>query len=272
MYSEPDHVRGVSENIMLGQLAPLGTGEFQLYLNEEMLKDAQPADTMMAGDGFEMGMANGFGGEGSQTPGGGMGPMTPFGAGEGSFTPGPGMSPAWGMSPGPNQSPFAAQFSPGPDQSPGPNQPAFSPGYSPTSPSYSPTSPSYSPTSPAYSPTSPAYSPTSPSYSPTSPQYSPTSPSYSVSPLSLLKPSLLSLLPFFAHDSTLSLSLSRPPLNILRLRLNTRQRAPRTVRRRLSTALRAAAKRRHLSTARPARAIRQLVSPPQRAPTPALSL
>ena len=39
MYSEPDHVRGVSENIMLGQLAPLGTGEFQLYLNEEMLKD-----------------------------------------------------------------------------------------------------------------------------------------------------------------------------------------------------------------------------------------
>ena len=208
MYSEPDHVRGVSENIMLGQLAPLGTGEFQLYLNEEMLKDAQPADTMMAGDGFEMGMANGFGGEGSQTPGGGMGPMTPFGAGEGSFTPGPGMSPAWGMSPGPNQSPFAAQFSPGPDQSPGPNQPAFSPGYSPTSPSYSPTSPSYSPTSPAYSPTSPAYSPTSPSYSPTSPQYSPTSPSYSVSPLSPQAFPSFSLLPFFAHDSFISLSLS----------------------------------------------------------------
>ena len=45
-YSECDQVRGVSENIMLGQLAPLGTGEFQLYLNEEMLKDAQPTDTM----------------------------------------------------------------------------------------------------------------------------------------------------------------------------------------------------------------------------------
>ena len=33
-YSECDHVRGVSENIMLGQLAPLGTGLFSLYLNQ----------------------------------------------------------------------------------------------------------------------------------------------------------------------------------------------------------------------------------------------
>merc|ERR1719267_420483 len=44
MYSEPDKVRGVSENIMLGQLAPLGTGEFELYLNEKMLQEAQPVD------------------------------------------------------------------------------------------------------------------------------------------------------------------------------------------------------------------------------------
>jgi DNA-directed RNA polymerase II subunit RPB1 len=179
MYSEPDYVRGVSENIMLGQLAPLGTGEFQLYLNEEMLKDAQPTDTMGGAglDGAESGFL-----EGSATPGGGLGSQTPFG--EGSMSPfgpmTPGMSPAHGaFSPGPGQSPFAAQFSPGPEASPGPGGMAFSPGYSPTSPGYSPTSPAYSPTSPSYSPTSPAYSPTSPSYSPTSPAYSPTSPSYS---------------------------------------------------------------------------------------------
>ena len=42
MYSEVDKMRGVSENIMLGQMAPLGTGEFELYLNTDMLADAQP--------------------------------------------------------------------------------------------------------------------------------------------------------------------------------------------------------------------------------------
>jgi len=176
MFSEPDHVRGVSENVMLGQLAPLGTGEFQLYLNEEMLKDAQPADAMGADDADPMMEANGFHSEGSSTPG--PGNQTPFG-GDAPFS--PFASPGHAMfSPGPGASPFAAQFSPGPENSPAPGGgPAFSPSYSPTSPAYSPTSPGYSPTSPSYSPTSPAYSPTSPSYSPTSPQYSPTSPSYS---------------------------------------------------------------------------------------------
>jgi DNA-directed RNA polymerase II subunit RPB1 len=55
---------------------------------------------------------------------------------------------------------------------------AKSPSYAPTSPSYKPTSPSYTPTSPSYAPTSPSYAPTSPSYKPTSPSYTPTSPSY----------------------------------------------------------------------------------------------
>jgi DNA-directed RNA polymerase II subunit RPB1 len=32
----------VTENIMLGQLAPIGTGSFDLYLNEKML--ANPVD------------------------------------------------------------------------------------------------------------------------------------------------------------------------------------------------------------------------------------
>jgi len=174
MYSEVDQMRGVSENIMLGQLAPLGTGEFELYLNTDMLAEAQPHETY---DGFEGGF---FGGVGSQTPGGGFAPMTPFG--EGVMSPGGAMSPGPnGMfSPGPdgNQSPFAGLWSPMGSPEPGAFSP-MSPSYSPTSPNYSPTSPTYSPTSPSYSPTSPQYSPTSPSYSPTSPQYSPTSPTYS---------------------------------------------------------------------------------------------
>ena len=183
MYSEPDYVRGVSENIMLGQLAPLGTGEFQLYLNEEMLKDAQPTDTVAATvfDDFGEALV-----EVTATPGGGLSSRTPFGDGSMPFS--PGTSPAHSIfSPGLGASPFAAQFSPGPGAGPWPaGLPTFSPSYSPTSPgfgsrspAYSPTSPSYSPTSPAYSPTSPSYSPTTPSYSPTSPQYSPTSPQYS---------------------------------------------------------------------------------------------
>jgi DNA-directed RNA polymerase II subunit RPB1 len=41
-FSTTDHLRGVSENVMLGQLCPLGTGTFDLVLNEDMLKDAIP--------------------------------------------------------------------------------------------------------------------------------------------------------------------------------------------------------------------------------------
>eukprot|EP00908_Phaeocystis_cordata_P025055 Transcript_7512.p1 GENE.Transcript_7512~~Transcript_7512.p1 ORF type:complete len:1701 (-),score=865.25 Transcript_7512:173-5275(-) len=183
-YSETDHVRGVSENIMLGQLAPLGTGLFSLYLNTELLEEAQPNEGALL-DGPDGGPLAG-GATPMHTPFGGASPMHPFG------TPGGPMSPGNGMfSPGPDSSPFtgssfspvhdgnAGQFSP-PSYSPqSPSYSPTSPSYSPTSPSYSPTSPSYSPTSPSYSPTSPSYSPTSPSYSPTSPSYSPTSPSYS---------------------------------------------------------------------------------------------
>ncbi|MBA0819442.1 hypothetical protein Gohar_019463, partial [Gossypium harknessii] len=40
VYAESDYLRGVTENIMLGQLAPIGTGDCVLYLNDEMLKNA----------------------------------------------------------------------------------------------------------------------------------------------------------------------------------------------------------------------------------------
>ena len=171
-FAERDRMSGLSENIMLGQFCPLGTGEFGLHLNEEMLKEAVDLDLGIAAD-----LGAGV------TPGRGTTP----GRAEGS------MSPSFLLSPQAHASPFddSMRFSPygggggdGMVTSPGysPTSPAYSPtspAYSPTSPAYSPTSPAYSPTSPAYSPTSPAYSPTSPAYSPTSPAYSPTSPAYS---------------------------------------------------------------------------------------------
>lgn len=181
LFCEADRLQGVSENIMLGQLCPLGTGSFDLHLNENMLKHAIELQLDPTG-----GMGGGMMGAGGygMTPGRSPGPnATPYHE--------MAMSPSYLMSPNFRASPLAsdAQFSPyvgGLAFSPGPNYSPASPGYSPASPMYSPASPGYSPTSPAYSPTSPnytpealTYSPSSPNYSPTSPSYSPTSPSYS---------------------------------------------------------------------------------------------
>jgi DNA-directed RNA polymerase II subunit RPB1 len=191
-FGERDNLKGVTENIMLGQLAPLGTGCFDLFLNEKMLSNA--VALTVPGEMSYYGLASGVGGETPARSPFRSGPMTP--AWDGSQTPmyntfSPSSTPYdihGGFSPYRNPqspSPYDAEgFSPSRPYSPGysPTSPTYSPtspSYSPTSPSYSPTSPSYSPTSPSYSPTSPSYSPTSPSYSPTSPSYSPTSPSYS---------------------------------------------------------------------------------------------
>lgn len=174
VYAESDYLRGVTENIMLGQLAPIGTGGCSLYLNDEMLKHAIELQLPSYMESLDFGM----------TPGRSPISRTPYHEGM--------MSPNYLLSPNLRLSPISdAQFSPyvggvafSPSSSPGysPSSPGYSPsspGYSPTSPGYSPTSPTYSPSSPGYSPTSPSYSPTSPSYSPSSPSYSPTSPSYS---------------------------------------------------------------------------------------------
>lgn len=46
MAGEKDSCTGVTENILLGQLAPVGTGSFSLLLNESMLKDViEPEET-----------------------------------------------------------------------------------------------------------------------------------------------------------------------------------------------------------------------------------
>jgi len=215
---ELDDCSGVAENIIFGQLAPLGTGEFDILLHEEILATAplgeiwEPEESLPVGTtpsrfspggsatpyvatGTPMWPALGQDGRiGSMTPGLGNAHMSPMVTDMGNATPyvasGYRNSPAHPGTYGynvasPGYSPSSPHYSPvspayRPAHSPAsPSYSPTSPSYSPTSPSYSPTSPSYSPTSPNYSPTSPSYSPTSPSYSPTSPSYSPTSPSYS---------------------------------------------------------------------------------------------
>jgi DNA-directed RNA polymerase II subunit RPB1 len=218
-FGELDDCRGVSENLILGQMAPAGTGEFDIYLDQNMLNTvvsnnarygvmgALGAKDAIISDGaatqYDTGspmQESAYIGTpdpdsnfspirqaGAETPGG-FTEYQPSGA-FGGFSPAA-TSPA-GYSP---SSPFSANptspgYSPTSSYSPtspgmGITSPRFmtSPGFSPASPSFAPTSPAYSPTSPAYgqaSPTSPSYSPTSPGFSPTSPNYSPTSPSFS---------------------------------------------------------------------------------------------
>jgi hypothetical protein len=59
------HTQGVSENIMLGQLCPLGTGAFDLLLNEEELASA--VDLLADDDDYEYG--DSFMTPGRMTPG-----------------------------------------------------------------------------------------------------------------------------------------------------------------------------------------------------------
>ncbi|KAI9806451.1 MAG: DNA-directed RNA polymerase II subunit RPB1 [Piccolia ochrophora] len=213
---ELDDCRGVSENVMLGQLAPLGTGELEVFLDQNML------DTVIS-DNARLGILPNIGVksmvDGAATPYDSGSPLQEghylgspdYGAAfspinnSGAETPG-GFTEYQPAGYGGSLSPYSGARSPGGSFSPSspfntsPTSPGFSPtspGYSPTSPGmsmtspgfasspkFSPASPAFTPTSPTYSPTSPAYgqagiSPTSPSYSPTSPNYSPTSPNYS---------------------------------------------------------------------------------------------
>ncbi|KAH6939840.1 hypothetical protein HPB50_021885 [Hyalomma asiaticum] len=189
-HAEVDYLKGVSENIIMGQLARMGTGAFDLMLDAEKCKYGieipmnLPMMGSLCGPGVFFGSA--------ATPMAGMSPqMTPWATGA---TPayGSGWSPnvGSGMTPGgagfsPSASSDASGFSPGacsPAWSPQPGSPASSPASpyipSPSSPNYSPSSPAYAPSSPSLTPApkGSSYSPTSPGYSPSSPTYSPTSP------------------------------------------------------------------------------------------------
>jgi DNA-directed RNA polymerase II subunit RPB1 len=213
---EKDDCHGIAENVMFGQIAPMGTGAFDVALDMDMLKDVimdhrLPVQSMLAAQA-DGGMTPG---QVAMTPYDSNSPMwnsdASFKGEQAAFSPlagsggvdetanvngylGYGQSPmgAGAMSPGPSYSPSSPMaYSPtSPFVSPysgaaspfGTSPYATSPYYDrrgATSPTYSPTSPALQLTSPSYSPTSPRYSPTSPSFSPTSPAYSPQSPSFS---------------------------------------------------------------------------------------------
>ncbi|KDN42992.1 putative RPO21-DNA-directed RNA polymerase II, 215 kd subunit [Tilletiaria anomala UBC 951] len=213
---EADDCKGVAENVLLGQMAPMGTGSFDVTLNMRMLQEVivdhrLPMQALMAsridhfGDKTPIGM---------MTPYDGMSPMaqaeaqahdvaafsplvnptneenafvdylgqgiSPMRSSIGGMSPGThlgAVSPAYGYAP---TSPAAYLTSPGAALA-SPMYQSHAASYSPTSPKLNfGTSPGYSPASPGFSPASPSYSPTSPrGYSPASPQYSPASPSYS---------------------------------------------------------------------------------------------
>ncbi|KAI1378616.1 beta and beta-prime subunits of DNA dependent RNA-polymerase [Hypoxylon crocopeplum] len=199
---EIDDCRGISQNVMLGQLAPMGTGHLHVFLDPKMLETvisdnsrmglmpgmtvkgapmegaATPYDTgsPLADSGYGMSLASPSMGMGNFSPIVGAGSDSPSGFGTeygGGFA-----SPYGGRSPGAT-SPFSGTSPASPF--------SFGGSYSPTSPggSYSPTSPMIGgryDSSPRFSPSSPSFSPSSPQFrgtSPSSPQYSPTSPSYS---------------------------------------------------------------------------------------------
>ena len=186
--AELDDCKGISENVMLGQMAPLGTGSFDLMVDDRML---QKAPSSMAMDDIA---------DGGATPykdyenardenididaGAGFSPIHIAQMNEGNIG---GLTSYGGQPTSPAAtSPFSYGYNS--ITSPGYTSPGY--GYSPTSPlltnesklrsnesciltnesklrsnkSCILTNESSYATSPAYSPTSPAYSPTSPSY------------------------------------------------------------------------------------------------------------
>ncbi|KAJ7151696.1 DNA-directed RNA polymerase II, subunit 1 [Mycena filopes] len=210
---EKDDCHGVAENVMFGQMAPMGTGAFDVALDIDMLKDAivdhrLPVQNMLAAQ-IDGGMTPG---QVAMTPYDTNSPVWQDGVFKGdqaSFSPlavnggddGPNFTsfqPGWGQTPtgAGGMSPAAGQYSPSSPNMYSPTSPGYVPqspfggatspfGTSPyaTSPFYDrsgrgPTSPTYSPSSPMILP-SPGYSPASPRYSPTSPSFSPASPRYS---------------------------------------------------------------------------------------------
>ena len=137
---ENDDCRGVSENVMLGQTAPVGTGDFDILLDEGMMSELV-VDHRMLGVGAEV-----IGG--SATPYDDRSPM----AYDTTY----------------NMEDTGAAFSPlvqSGSETPGGFQ-DISAGFA--SPYAGIASPSYAPQSPFGGISSPGYSPASPSYSPSS--------------------------------------------------------------------------------------------------------
>jgi DNA-directed RNA polymerase II subunit RPB1 len=122
---------------MLGNLTPIGTGYFDLFLNDKMLKDA----IVIAHDRVDI---DTFAPEQEFT--------ATYPKFDTQYTPLHTISPTMSPRGGPEFSPYTSGGA------------VFSPSYIMPSAPGSPASPLFKPMSPAYPPTSPSYSPTSPSY------------------------------------------------------------------------------------------------------------
>lgn len=122
-YAEEEVLRGVTENIMLGQLARVGTGDMELLLDEKrVMRDAVEVVANEFGDGTDLGMTGGSLSGGTASPYSstpfaaspmiGMGgEMSPFSDGGGGFSPsvgGSSFSPAYSPSSGSYGSGFAS--------------------------------------------------------------------------------------------------------------------------------------------------------------------
>jgi DNA-directed RNA polymerase II subunit RPB1 len=198
-YAETDPVGGVSENIMLGQLAPVGTGACELYLNTGMLQQAMDTDLPSYTDGLGDAMKGTYSQLSEETPylssPSLLSPYESSPFGDTRFSP---------YISGLTSSPFRTtnQYRPVPP-SYSPITPLYSPlnstpnSYNPISPVYNHVSPVYNPVSPVYNSASsvhgsmspvhgfmtPRYAPASPVYDSPPPSYRPTSPMpYSASP------------------------------------------------------------------------------------------
>ncbi|KAJ1505379.1 DNA-directed RNA polymerase II subunit rpb1 [Coelomomyces lativittatus] len=145
--SQKDECTGVAENIILGQVAPLGTGSFEVLLNHEMLEKMTPLDWM--GGTIGMSAATSL--------------NTPFQP----FSPYRPSSPSYSISHVTNMGYFSPVRQDTGEWTPPsmPSKPAFSPVWGGSSSSSTPSggrSPGYSPSSPGYSPASPSFSAMSP--------------------------------------------------------------------------------------------------------------
>ncbi|CAF1066419.1 unnamed protein product [Adineta steineri] len=187
-HAEYDPLKGVSESILLGQLAKIGTGSFELLLNTEKSASAMelPIDDvdqgLMSVDALKQYNQHRLI---TSTPWIGCVAATPAyqAVTSPSYTP---LSPHTNFTYSSNSSSYTPTL-PYHDGSSSPNRYELrAMTYSSTSPSYTsvvspPDSTIRRTTSPSYSSASPAYNITSPSYSSThsNPSYSPTSPSFS---------------------------------------------------------------------------------------------
>ncbi|XP_076447763.1 DNA-directed RNA polymerase II subunit RPB1-like isoform X2 [Babylonia areolata] len=220
-HADIDPVRGVSESLMMGQLAHLGTGCFDLLLDAEACKHGMelPADSLVSmGPGLSCipGDQAGTPWHLNASPGASPGAPSlwpacqPLASSSCLFSPAPSASFSPGFSPS-----YSPSFSPSPEEEESVSKAAaavspYSPDYGQWTPAYSPsrgntsaasphqTVSGYSPTSPGYLPwsaspqlrhasscfTSVLYSPSSPSYTPSSPDYSRPSSAMHYSPLS----------------------------------------------------------------------------------------